>query len=187
MPNPLTRQQQDDVCNALHVGCDRETAAKYSRTTWAEVHAAMQADVAFAARLRYEESLIELRHMTQLRTASEKEANWRISVWWLERLYPDRYGPRSAGSISTRELRKFMEQLGAVLVDEVRDDEDRERLLRRLEWMAHMLELFLRDDVTLEEQAATETNDAESADANADSDPFASRNGAPHFDEEDLV
>jgi hypothetical protein len=180
MPNSLSRQQQDDICTALHVGCDRESAAKFARTTWAEVHAAMQADATFAARLRYEESLVELLHMTQLRKASEKEANWRISVWWLERLYPERYGPRGAGSIGPRELRKFMEQLGTVLIDEVHDVEDRERLVRRLEWMADTLELFLRDDVPPEESATEEVDDN-------GNDPFASRNGAPHFDDEDFA
>jgi hypothetical protein len=51
--------------------------------------------------------------------------------------------------------------------------------------MAHMLELFLRDDISLDDQSDFESDATEPDDADLRSDPFASRNGAPHFDEED--
>lgn len=181
MSNPLNSEQRNQICHALRVGSDRETAAKFAHTTWAEIHAAMQADAAFAAEIRNVEACIEVSHLQQLREASKKESNWRISVWWLERLHPERYGARTAGTISSRELKKFINHMAAVLVDEVQHKEDRERLMRRLEWMAHTLELYLRDEIPQDpgEEFEIDDDDADFV------DPFASRNGAPHTDEED--
>ena len=151
MPNDatpiLTDEQKREICKTLASGCDRETAAKYARTTWAEMHAAMHADGRFGADVRRAEAGVELRHMLRLEEASKKESNWRISAWWLERLAPDRYGPRGAGTVNPRELRKFIEQLGTVLYDEVHNQDDRDRLVKRLEWTSQTLELFLRDDL----------------------------------------
>lgn len=181
MINPLTSEQRNHIRHALCVGSDRETAAKFAHTTWAEVHAAMQADPAFAAEIRNVEACIEVSHLQQLREASKKPANWRISAWWLERLHPERYGARSVGTISSRELKKFIQHMAAVLVDEVQHKEDRERLVRRLEWMAHTLELFLRDEFPRDDPGEEFAIDDEADFV----DPFASRNGAPHTDEED--
>lgn len=151
MSNSLTDQQKHEICGVIGIGCDRDTAAKYAHTTWAELHAAMRDDPAFAARIRHEEAVIEIKHMTQIRTASKKEANWRISVWWLERLAPDRYGPRGAGEVNSRQLKKFIEHIGNTLINDVRGEEDRTRLLARLQSTADTLELFLRDDFQADE------------------------------------
>lgn len=183
MPNSLTSRQQNEIRGAILLGCDRETAAKYAQTTWAELHIAMQADPGFAAQLRHDEAAVEIQHMKQLRLASEKEANWRISIWWLERLYPDRYGPRGAGEINPRQLKKFIEHLAAVLFDEVRNDEDRERLIKCFEVMANTLELFLRDDLPPDESSGSESaGDFTSNDLGLGADHSSSRNGAPRSD-----
>jgi len=182
MTNSLTTEQRNHICHALRVGSDRETAAKFAHTTWAAVHAAMQADAAFAADIRNVEACVEVWYLQQLREASQKETNWRIATWWLERLHPERYGARSVGTISSRELKKFINHMAAVLVDEVQRKEDRERLVRRLEWMAHTLELFLRDEFPLDDPGEEFEIDDDEADS---VDPSASRNGAPHTDEED--
>jgi hypothetical protein len=97
-------------------------------------------------------------------------------------LHPERYGARTAGTISSRELKKFINHMAAVLVGEVQHKEDRERLMRRLEWMAHTLELFLRDEFPQDDPGEEFEIDDDEADF---VDPFASRNGAPHTDEED--
>jgi hypothetical protein len=156
MSNQLTDQQKNDICGVIGIGCDRDTAAKYAHTTWADLHAAMHSDPDFAARVRHEEAVIEIKHMTQIRIASKKEANWRISVWWLERLAPDQYGPRGSGDVSARQLKKFIEHVGATLVNDVHNDDDRKRLLTRLQSTADTLELFLRDDFQPDESLVDE-------------------------------
>jgi hypothetical protein len=183
MSHPLTDQQKNEICSVISVGCDRDTAAKYARTTWADLHAAMHADPSFAVRVRYEEAVTEIKHMTQIRIASKKEANWRISVWWLERLAPDRYGPRGSGEVNARQLKKFVEHVGATLINDVHHDEDRDRLLARLQSTADTLELFLRDDFQLNEPLV---DDAATADADLAkhivtslADPTAGSDGKP--------
>jgi hypothetical protein len=144
--NSLTDQQKEDVGMVVASGCDRETAAKYARTTWAAIHATMSEDRTFAARVRHLEARAELRHMLQIQKASEKEANWRTSVWWLEALAPERYGPRGTGIVNTKQLKLYLEHVATTLVVEIHNNEDRERLLAKLQHTAVMLDLFLRDE-----------------------------------------
>ena len=156
-PIPLNDEQKKDICMVVGVGCDRETAAKYARTTWAALHEAMNLDREFAAEVRYREAVVELQHMYQIREASKKEANWRTSVWWLEALAPERYGPRGTGMVNTRQLKIFLEHVSTTLVVEVHNDEDRERLLDALKHAAEKVDQFLRDD-SLPERSITVAN-----------------------------
>jgi hypothetical protein len=156
-PIQLTDEQKKDICMVVGVGCDRETAAKYARTTWVALHEAMNLDREFATEVRYKEAVVELQHMYQLREASKKEANWRASVWWLEALAPERYGPRGTGLVNTRQLKIFLEHVSTTLVVEVHNDEDRERLLAALKHAAEKVDQLLRDE-SLPERSVTAAN-----------------------------
>lgn len=142
----LSDEQKKDICAIVANGCDRETAAKYARTTWAAIHAAMNEDRKFAEEVRLREALVELNHMRSLHKAAEKEANWRISVWWLETMHPERYGPRGSGQVTAKQLKLYVEHIATTLVVEVHNDDDRNRLLSKLHETAATLEQLLRDE-----------------------------------------
>jgi hypothetical protein len=147
----LTDEQKRDVCGVVAAGCDRETAAKYARTTCTAVRAAIDADPEFAAEVRFMEANIELHHMRNVRKAGENVTNWRTSAWWLERLAPERYGPRGTGLVNTKQLKLYIDHISATLVVDVHNDEDRKRLLAKLKHTAKTLELLLRDESTPEQ------------------------------------
>jgi hypothetical protein len=104
----------------------------------------MNADHKFAADVRFEEAVVELNHMVSVHKAAKKEANWRASVWWLEAMHPERYGPR--GQVTSKQLKLYVEHIATTLVVEVHNDEDRERLLSKLHETATTLEQLLRDE-----------------------------------------
>jgi hypothetical protein len=106
----------------------------------------MNADHKFAEEVRFQEAVFELNHMRSLTKAAEKEANWRISVWWLETMHPERYGPRGSGQVTVKQLKLYVEHIATTLVVEVHNDEDRERLLSKLHETAATLEQLLRDE-----------------------------------------
>lgn len=132
----LTPEQKREVCTIAAVGCDRQIAARYLGCGPAELNAAIEADAQFARDLAQAEAGAELVHMKNLKEAAQEEKNWRASVWWLERRAPDRYGRREAGSLTPRQVGQFVESLSQIIAEEVRDADDRDRLLQRLTELA---------------------------------------------------
>ncbi|MEM8864187.1 MAG: hypothetical protein AAGF31_01420 [Planctomycetota bacterium] len=132
----LTAEQKREVCTIAAVGCDRQIAARYLGCTAAELEAAVQADGQFARDLAQAEAGAELVHMKNLKEAAQEEKNWRASVWWLERRSPDRYGRRDARAFTPIQVQRFVESLSTIIAEEVRQADDRERLLSRLDTLA---------------------------------------------------
>ncbi|TWT91005.1 hypothetical protein Mal64_14040 [Pseudobythopirellula maris] len=129
---PLTDEQQREACLILAVGCDRETAAKYVGCRVEDLDRQADSDADFQQRLRRAEASPELAHMRNIQQAGREEKNWRASVWWLERLAPERFARRDFGAVTRAELKRFIEALAEHIACEVQDEEDRSRLLERL-------------------------------------------------------
>lgn len=128
----LTPEQKREVCTIAAVGCDREIAARYLGCRPAELQEEVNADAQFARQLAQAEAGAELVHMKNLKVAAQEEKNWRASVWWLERRSPQRYGRRAADAVPAAQVQQFVEALAAIIAEEVREPEDRDRLLARL-------------------------------------------------------
>lgn len=137
MKQRLTEEQKREVCTIAAVGCDRQIAARYLGCGVADLQAALEADPDFARDLAQAEAGAELVHMQNLKEAAQEEKNWRASVWWLERRSPDRYGRRDARAVSAAQVQRFVEALAAIIAEEVRHAEDRQRLLSRLDALAN--------------------------------------------------
>jgi hypothetical protein len=136
----LTDEQKGQICGILSVGCDRETAAGFVGRSAADVGRAMQQDPTFAANVLRTEAGIELTHMRSVHKAAEDAKNWRASVWWLERHAPERYGARSAGAVTMRQLDAFLDTIVDVLCEEFPDGEIRRRVLARFDQAIRALE-----------------------------------------------
>jgi hypothetical protein len=89
--------------------------------------------------------------------------NWKASVWWLERRYPERYGGRTAGVVTARQLKAFVGMLFDVLDEELCEAELRERLVLRLQALVRAVDELLFDDRD-NPLAATSLIDASPAD-----------------------
>jgi hypothetical protein len=136
----LTDEQRRSICTILSAGCDRETATNGVGCSLDELRREMTRNHEFAIEVRRAEAACELTHMQNVRSAAREDKNWRASVWWLERRAPERYGRRDAGVVTTRQLESFLSQLVSTITAEVHDDEDRVRLVARLQQIVESLE-----------------------------------------------
>lgn len=132
----LNEEQQREVCLILSVGCGRDTAARYVGCTPLALAETVLADAAFARDVARAEAGIELAHMRSIQQAARDERHWRASMWWLERRAPDQYARRGANVVTAAELRGLVQKLGAAIAEEVTGQQDRHRLLQRLEQLA---------------------------------------------------
>jgi hypothetical protein len=74
--------------------------------------------------------------MRVVQQAAREQKQWRASLWWLERRAPDRYARRDAGTVTRRELGRFLHAVAGGIAAEVRDEDDRRRVLDRLALLA---------------------------------------------------
>jgi len=107
----------------------------------------MSRDASFASEVRRAEGASELAHVRNVQNAAQDVKNWRASTWWLERRSPERFGRRSAGTVTTRQLNAFVAQLVSVVMDELRDATDRQRLIDRFNQVVKSLDALIFDDV----------------------------------------
>jgi len=141
----LTEEQQAQVCGILSVGCDRQTAADYLGCSLADIRQMMQHDSTFSDGVRRAEAGVELMHMRNVQELAKDKKDWRASVWWLERRSPERFGRRSAGVVTVRQLKAFAAILAEAVQEDVQCEEDRERLLARLSAITASVDQLLRD------------------------------------------
>jgi hypothetical protein len=127
----LSAEQKAQVYGILSVGCDRETAANFVGCSQTDIIRAMRSDPEFARTVRRTEAAAELSHMRTVHNAAKDEKNWRASVWWLERRSPERFGSRSAGTVTARHLKAFLTILGEGLNSDIHDAADHERVMSR--------------------------------------------------------
>ncbi len=120
------------MCAFLAGGCDREMAARLTRTTLEQLHQTMCRDAAFASEVRYAEATAELMHLRKLQKATEDPKQWRASALWLERHAPERFGPRPAGTLTKQQLKAFVAYLAQVVEQTVRNLVDRNQLVSHL-------------------------------------------------------
>jgi hypothetical protein len=74
--------------------------------------------------------------MEKLLKATDDAKNWRVSMWWLERRAPERYGRRGPEVVTKRQMKTFVEGLANAIAQDVHDQHDRHRLLGTIERLA---------------------------------------------------
>ncbi len=164
LSSPLTAEQKVKICTVLSVGCDRQTAADYTGCSLADIRNTMDRDDTFFNEVRHAEAQAQFRHMLTVQEASHANKEWRASVWWLERRYPERFG-RRAGAVTVTQIRSFIVILGDLVRDGVSDDEQRERLISRLKGLSDDVDKLLRaDDIELPEFTVNAEDLAEEGD-----------------------
>lgn len=146
IPTDLTDEQQAQVCGVLSVGCDWQTAAHLVGCSLADIRRAIQNNPKFAMSVQRAEAAVELSHMRIIQEAAKDPKNWRTSVWWLERHAPERFGPRSAGVVTTRQLKAFVAILADVLSDDGSGAIDRNQIVARLRAFSESVDRLLRDE-----------------------------------------
>lgn len=146
----LDEIQKREILAILSVGGSRTTAAKYVRCGAATIRKAAEADEEFARQLRKAGASLEVLHLKNIETAGQKY--WRASAWLLERMYPDRYGARKAGTWSREQVRGLLDRFFEIVTAEAPALARRKRMAARLEQLAA--------ELSEDGEAAAEGNEA---------------------------
>ncbi len=139
MPKPLDQPTQQQLCAILTVGCPLQTAAHYVDCTLADIQHTAKLNKSFAALLRQSQARTEFIHLKNIFTAADDTKNWRASTWLLERLYPDRYGPRKPAVITAEQITHLMHQFSEIIAEEVPVKKYRHRIHHRLDLLLSAL------------------------------------------------
>ncbi|QDU54317.1 hypothetical protein [Aeoliella mucimassa] len=128
----MNESQQQHVVGTLQLGCPLDTAVELAGIEQQSLQDEMLANPAFARRVLQARATPEIRHMESIRKAADDVKNWRASVWWLERVMPDRYGRRAPNTVPEADFEKFVAELIELVSSEVRDHRDHDRLVARI-------------------------------------------------------
>jgi hypothetical protein len=142
----LTDEQRGTILGILSVGCDRQAAADYVGCSLSEFRRAMKQDAEFLKQVCHAEASVELKHMSVVWEAIKDAKNWKTSVWWLERRHPERYGGRTAGVVTSRQLKAFVAMLYDVLEEEIQETAARQRLGHRLDSLVRAVDELMCDE-----------------------------------------
>ncbi len=123
----------------LSVGCSRATAAQYVGCHPTTITRTATRDPEFDQQLRQAESMLEIKHLRNIDAAAKDTRYWRAAAWALERKYPDRWGQRRAHALSPEQIGQALEQFAQLVIEEVTEDETRNRILKRLDELAAAL------------------------------------------------
>jgi hypothetical protein len=128
----LDEGKKREICAILAMGCNRASAARYVGCHPDTIRRTAARDAEFAELLQQAESKHELRHLTFINKAAEEGRYWRAAAWALERCFPSRYGRRRPDMFTVEQVSHVLAQFADVILDEVPDHEQRERILARL-------------------------------------------------------
>jgi hypothetical protein len=176
----LTNEQKGRIYGILSVGCDRQTAADYIGCSLADIRSVMQHDSAFAKEVRRSEAEVEFNHMRNVQAIARDKKEWRASVWWLERRSPERFGRRTAGVVTARQLKTYIAVLSDLLHDVVPDFKERQAAVDQLNALADDVDKILRDDQFMLGDLL-EDSECAASDESAESESDDSSDGPTNF------
>lgn len=131
-PPVLDEAKKGEICAILAVGCSRATAARYVGCHPDTIRNTAQRDDKFALDLERAESKHEVKHLAFINKAAEEGKYWRAAAWALERKYPGRYGTRRPDRFTVEQVSHVLSQFAAVILEEVPEASERQRILSRL-------------------------------------------------------
>jgi len=128
----LDEVKKAEIIAILSVGCSRQTAAKYVGCSPATICRTAQREPEFSKQLRQTEGNQELGYLKNIKRAAQQERYWRAAAWVLERKFPNDYGRRGPDVITVGQITEVLARFAEIITEEVPDEEDRKRILKRL-------------------------------------------------------
>ncbi len=130
--SPITDNDRRTLRAIVAAGCDRDTAAKALRWTREQLEEAVRNDPQLAGEVLQSEAQAELYHMRNVQSAAKDEKHWRAATWWLDRKTKKEDGRVSLLRKFASLLEQFIERLIRIVQVEVKQEQDRLRLLDRV-------------------------------------------------------
>jgi hypothetical protein len=131
-PHVLDENKMFTVLSLLSVGCSRTTASRFVNCDPKTIYNTARRDPVFAEKLGRAENMSEFKFLSRISKAGEEPRYWRSAAWGLERMFPDRFGPRSPESVTPQQLAVFISRMTEMLVEEIPVAKYRKLVLARL-------------------------------------------------------
>lgn len=128
----LDAVKKREICAIVAMGCSRAIAARYVGCHPITIRRTTLYDEEFAAALEQAESQHEVVHLSYINKAAKDGRNWRAAAWTLERKYPSRYGNNPPHLFTIEQVSHVLEQFAEMMLAEIPDTEQQNRILSRL-------------------------------------------------------
>jgi hypothetical protein len=106
----FTETMKAEVAKVLREGLSVRAAAGYVGCDESTIRRAIQRDPEFARTVDRARRDTELELLGNIRNASKKEQCWHAAAWRLERMFPDRYGPRTRDTFTGEQVSQLVDQ-----------------------------------------------------------------------------
>jgi hypothetical protein len=129
-PRALDDAKRREICALTTAGFDLAAAAQYVGCSRRTIEREIKRNEEFAERYRRAILACELEPLHSIRQCAR--SNWRAAAWYLERINPHRFVRRNPVLISPQDIQEFMDSLAQIVMEEVRSEATRKRILRKL-------------------------------------------------------
>jgi hypothetical protein len=137
-PRPsLDQHKKDNICAVVAMGCNLKTAADFVGVSRRTIYARAKAEPEFAAALRAARSRGQVSNLSII--AEARKRDWKAAAWLLRHCYQEVFGCRRTEGITPEQLGVLFGRFTEMLLGEVRDRKERERIAVRLEQMTREL------------------------------------------------
>jgi hypothetical protein len=134
-PRILDDVKRGQVTALVAMGCGLASAARYVGCSINTIRREALRNDDFRQSLRRCEVRGQLDALQAMRESAK--THWRAAAWYLERVNPEQFDRRRAASCKPSELHDVVEAVVESAVEEIADDETRDRVCRRLMAAAH--------------------------------------------------
>ena len=138
-PPVLDEMKQREILAILSMGCSRRTAARYVGCATTTIQNTAERDGKFAEKLDRAENQAVVTHMKNINSAAKKAQYWRAAAWALERLNPEEYASQHPDAISAEQISRLLAYLAQIVMEEVRVDAYRKKIVKRLKDLTEMV------------------------------------------------
>ena len=139
-PPVLDETKRREICAVLSMGGSRRLAARYVGCAPTTIMNTAERDPEFRDQLMQAEGQHELLYLRNIQAAAKREQYWRAAAWMLERRYPERYAQLRPGTVTVQQIIELLAQFAEIVVQELPDGKDQQRVLARLELLGSNLE-----------------------------------------------
>jgi hypothetical protein len=128
---PITESERRTLRAIVAMGCEQESAVKSLGWSREHLEEVLENDAELAREMLQAEAQAELHHMRSVHSAAKDEKHWRAATWWLEHKAKKDDSRVSLLRRFASLLEQFIERLIQIVQVEVKQEQDRQRLLDR--------------------------------------------------------
>jgi len=152
----LDDTKKREILAILSVGCSRRAAAAYVGCAVKTIANEMRRDENFTAEIERRETSVEIGYIRNIQNAAKSEKNWRAAAWFLERRFPEEFGPKKSESLRHSQIEDLLFGLAGIIGAEVPVAAFRKQILKRLQ---RMMQKLFNDNSLLHKASEEEAND----------------------------